>query len=111
MAEGGREALWHVISNVLRKRLRTWKCLASGEVRYEEAHHAFLSIGVAEHIEKCLRPLLKGPDFKLDDDRNCLVFSNMAYRLDTDSWVPLSPHIRSSHSTGWAWLGLSLIHI
>jgi len=108
MVEGGREALWHVISNVLRKRLRTWKCLASGEVRYEEAHNAFLSIGVAEHIEKFLRPLLKDPAFQLDDDRNYLVFSNMAYRLDTDSWVPLSPHIRSSHSTGWAWLGSGL---
>ena len=108
MVEGGREALWHVISNVLRKRLRIWHCLANGEVRYEEAHNAFLSIGVAEHIEKFVRPLLRDSAFKLDDDRNYLVFENMAYKLDTDSWVQLSPNIRSSHTTGWVWRGSGL---
>ena len=36
---------------------------------YEEAHNAFLSIGVAEHIERFSRSLLKDSDFKLDDDR------------------------------------------
>ena len=43
-------------------------------MKYEEAHNAFLSIGVAEHIEKFVRPLLRDSAFKLDDDRNCLVF-------------------------------------
>ena len=100
--------MWDVISDVLRTRLRTWKCLASGEVKYEEAHNAFLSIGVAEHIEKFLRPLLRDPGFKLDDDRNYLVFENLAYDLARDAWVPLSPNIRSSHSTGWAWYGSGL---
>ena len=52
--------------------------MANGEVKYEEAHHAFLSIGVAEHIEKFLRALLKDSDFKLDDDREFLVYANMA---------------------------------
>ena len=51
----------------------------NGEVRYEEAHNSFLSIGVAEHIETFVRPLLRDCAFKLDDDRNYMVFENMAY--------------------------------
>ncbi len=98
VTDNGRDALLHVISEVLGRRLG----------RGEGALANLDSIGFTESVEKFLRSLLRDRAFKLDDQRRYLVFSNGAFDLAAGCLVPLSPSIRSSHSTGWAWEGSGL---
>ena len=74
-----------------------------------EVSPQFLSASLAESVEKLLRALLHDRDFQLDGDdmRRYLVFRNVAFDRDPGQEVPLSPEIRSSHSTGWS-LGRAL---
>ena len=69
-----------------------------------------MSAGLAENVEKVLRPLLRDNRFQLDGDdmRRYLVFDNLAFDRDTGQYIELSPAIRSSHTTGWSLCGSGL---
>jgi hypothetical protein len=106
--EDARDRLLNVICDVLSRRLRSWTMEFQEEgamtTRLEEASPQFLSVGLAESVEKLLRSLLRDNSFQLDGDdmRRYLVFDNLAFDRDTGDEVELSPAIRSSHSTGWS---------
>ena len=55
-----------------------------------------------------MRSLLRDPEFKMDDQRQYLVFDNAVYDKVNDEWIAHAPQIRSSHTTGWSWYGSGL---
>ena len=106
--DDGRDRLLHVICEVLQRRLRSmeWTPSVNGgrmEASHGEAPWQLAEVGLVEKVERLLRPLLRDRDFRLDHDRRYLVFENKAYDTVQDAWVALSPAIRASRSTGWAW--------
>ena len=105
--DDGRDRLLHVISQVLVRRLApiVWETGDDGKsfVVRGKLPPGLSTTGFVESVEKFLRPLLRDRDFRLDDQRHLLVFENGVYDRAADSWLQLTPQIRSSRSTNWAW--------
>ena len=114
--EHARDLLLHAIGDVLRRRLTPWGMEPawsdSGKrvfhMRYETTPESLHQVCVVESTEKLLRPLLRDPGFKLDHQRHLLLFSNCAYDRDRGEWLPITPEVRSSRCTDWAWEGSGL---
>ena len=112
--EDARDRLLGVICDVLGRRIRGWTMDFVEEggmtTALAEVNPQFLCVGLAESVEKLIRPLLRDRAFELDgeDARRYLVFENLAFDRDTGGRVELSPAIRSSHTTGWVFNGSGL---
>jgi hypothetical protein len=121
--DGGRNELLYVISQVLARRcgdyeegnaldgsLRCCERAAWSRVRRAPPDACYGFVPLLERVEKLTRRLLADPDFELDGEasRRWLAFENCAFDVEELRFVPRSPEIRTTLSTGWAWRGRGL---
>jgi hypothetical protein len=59
---------------------------------------------VLSRTEELARPMLEDETFHLDDEdaRRFLCFENRVYDVEDDDFFAHTPHVPSSHTTGWA---------
>ena len=60
---------------------------------YCESPDVFLQLCTVEAVERFVRPLLRDPEFKMDDQREYLVFDNCVYDKVKYRWVDNAPHM------------------
>jgi len=116
--EAGQNRLIHVITDTLLSRLCDWSPYEPDEIGEESAAvrdrddriPLFNSVDPAKSTEKFLRALLSEHHFELDGEatRRYIQFENCVFDRESMRFVPHSPALRITNSTGWSYHGSGL---
>ena len=106
--EHARDILLHVIGDILRRGLTPWTATPEMDtdgkhlchLRYLLPPESLYQVNIMEAVEKLVRPLLRDPGFRLDDQRHLLLFQNCVYDRVRDEWQEIIP-ARAQYPKHW----------
>lgn len=116
--EAGHNRLLHVITDSLLTRLCNWSPQEVDELEEEcvvkrdsdDRIPLLSSVDPAKSTEKFLRSLLTEHNFELDGEatRRYIQFENIVFDREAMDFIPHSPALRITNSTGWSYVGSGL---